>query len=219
MNLLDKKLEILFKERTGYDHPFEIQEIKEKAMEKREISNEEKYGYKHVFQVEEVKQKCKERIKEQFGVEYICQSPIIQEKIRQSNQKNYGYDYVFQIPEIKEKIEEKCILKYGTKYPMQNAEIAAKQLYSCFGKRKEYIFPSGRKENVQGYEPLALNILLKRDNFDESDIFVDRTEVPEVWYDLNDQRKRYYTDIYIKSQNRCIEVKSDYTFEKEKELS
>jgi len=39
--------------------------------------------------------------------------------------------------------------------------------------------------------------------------------MPEIWYEFEDKRRRYYPDIYIKSQNKIIEVKSDYTFYKE----
>jgi len=34
---------------------------------------------------------------------------------------------------------------------------------------------------------------------------------------IEDKRRRYYPDIYIKSQNKIIEVKSDYTFHKDYE--
>ena len=34
-----------------------------------------------------------------------------------------------------------------------------------------------------------------------------------VWYnDVNGKKHRYYVDIFIPSQNRCIEVKSDWTY-------
>lgn len=39
-----------------------------------------------------------------------------------------------------------------------------------------------------------------------------RTDVPEIWYtDKTNKLRRHYVDIYIKSQNRCIEVKSTWT--------
>lgn len=28
---------------------------------------------------------------------------------------------------------------------------------------------------------------------------------------MNDTQHRYYTDLYVRSSNKCIEVKSDYT--------
>lgn len=40
--------------------------------------------------------------------------------------------------------------------------------------------------------------------------------MPECWYfDENKEKlRRYYVDIYIPSQNRCIEIKSTWTYEK-----
>ena len=77
--------------------------------------------------------------------------------------------------------------------------------------------PSGKIIQIQGYEHYALNELLFEEDIHEDDIITSRAEVPEVWYYNNGANHKYYTDIYIKSQNKCIEVKSDYTFEKEKE--
>jgi len=47
----------------------------------------------------------------------------------------------------------------------------------------------------------------------ESDIIIGVKNVPEIWYiDENNIKHRYYADIYIPSQNKCIEVKSTYTY-------
>jgi hypothetical protein len=79
--------------------------------------------------------------------------------------------------------------------------------------KKEYKFPSGRIELVQGYEPFALNDLIINDKIDESDIIIGVLNVPEIWFtDENNEQHRYYVDIYIPSQNKCIEVKSLYTY-------
>jgi hypothetical protein len=52
----------------------------------------------------------------------------------------------------------------------------------------------------------------------ENDIVVSRSEVPAVWYDdINGKRRRYFVDCFIKSQNRCIEVKSTWTAAKKKD--
>jgi hypothetical protein len=42
--------------------------------------------------------------------------------------------------------------------------------------------------------------------------------VPQIWYDDEQCKKhRHYVDIFIPSQNRCIEVKSTWTAEKKKD--
>jgi hypothetical protein len=93
---------------------------------------------------------------------------------------------------------------------MQHPEICEKSHKNSF-KLKEYIFPSGKKCNIQGYENFALDELLYIENIDENDIFTSKMEVPEIWYYDGDKNHRYFTDIYIKSQNKCIEVKSEWT--------
>jgi len=45
------------------------------------------------------------------------------------------------------------------------------QIKSSYSK-KEYIFPSGKKENIQGYEHFALDELIINEKIDESDIII-----------------------------------------------
>jgi hypothetical protein len=79
--------------------------------------------------------------------------------------------------------------------------------------KKEYIFPSGKVEKIQGFENFALDELIINEKINESYIIIGCKNVPEIWYwDDNNKKRRYYVDIYIPSQNRCIEVKSSYTY-------
>ena len=90
--------------------------------------------------------------------------------------------------------------------------------------KKQYILPSGKIIDYQGYENFALIELLFIEKICEDEIITSRKLVPEIWYnDKNGKRRRHYVDFYIKSQNRCIEVKSTWTnqdknsvFEKQK---
>ena len=51
-----------------------------------------------------------------------------------------------------------------------------------------------------------------KEKINENEIIVNRKEVPVIWYhDKNNKKRRHYVDFYIKSQNRCIEVKSTWT--------
>ena len=95
---------------------------------------------------------------------------------------------------------------------MQNSEISSKSSSNAY-KTKNYILPSGNIIRIQGYEHFALDELIYKENVKEEDILVSRIDVPEIWY-LNpkdNKKHRYFTDIYIKSQNKCIEVKSSWT--------
>jgi hypothetical protein len=79
-------------------------------------------------------------------------------------------------------------------------------------KLKDFVFPSGKVEQVQGAEPYALKYLLEDEQISETDIITGCKNVPTIWYnDKNAKNRRHYVDIFIPSQNRCIEVKSVWT--------
>jgi hypothetical protein len=125
--------------------------------------------------------------------------------------EKYGVKCYFQTEEFKDKNIETNIEKYGVVHHSQNANIADKMLKGSYNK-KQYTFPSGNVINYQGYENFAFDELLNIEKINETDIIVNRKEVPEIWYnDKNGKKHRHYVDFYIKSQNRCIEVKSAWT--------
>ena len=80
-------------------------------------------------------------------------------------------------------------------------------------KYKKYIFPSGKSVNYQGYENVALDELINM--YNEDDIENNRQNIPKIQYILNNKVHYYYPDIYIKSQNLIIEVKSIFTYKKQ----
>jgi hypothetical protein len=97
---------------------------------------------------------------------------------------------------------------------MQNANISEKSLNNSL-KLRNFIFPDNLIIKVQGYEPNALQILVDHGYISE-DIITSRLYVPEIWYkDLENIKHRYYCDIYIPFENRIIEVKSTWTYEKD----
>jgi hypothetical protein len=60
-----------------------------------------------------------------------------------------------------------------------------------------------------------LDKLIKNENIEENDIVTGCKNVPTIWYkDHCNKNYRHYVDIFIKSQNRCIEVKSTWTAKK-----
>jgi DNA repair protein RadC len=72
--------------------------------------------------------------------------------------------------------------------------------------------PSGNIINIQGYEYIALDELLEVEQICENDIITGCKNVPIIWYiDYNEKKRRHFVDIFIPSQNRCIEVKSTWT--------
>jgi len=67
---------------------------------------------------------------------------------------------------------------------------------------------------IQGFEGNAIDILLN--TYKEDDIETSRKEITKLvgsfMYNLEGIDRRYFPDIYIKSINTIIEVKSEYTF-------
>ena len=77
--------------------------------------------------------------------------------------------------------------------------------------------PSGNIIPYQGYEHFAFDYLLNVMKIEESDIVVKRTLVPSLCYnDENGKNRTHFVDIFIPSQNKCIEVKSTWTFSQPK---
>ena len=201
----------------------------------------EKYGVKNTFQNNNVKNKIKETMIKRYGVENPNQSESIKNKSKSTNLEKYGFEYSSQNKENREKYKKTCFEKYGfenpsqnneiknkkivtalknwgVKYPIQNSEIFEKALDNSH-KFKKYVLPSGKILKCQGYEPFAFRDLLKTD-IDEANIINERKKLPEIWFfDKNNKEHRYYVDIYIPSQNKCIEVKSIYTYNKDKQIN
>jgi hypothetical protein len=132
--------------------------------------------------------------------------------MKQTNFKKLGVQYPIQSEMVKEKIKQTCLKKYGTENPMQNAIVFEKNSKSLY-RTKTFIFPSGNTIKCQGYEPFGLKYLIEIEKINENDIMTGSKNVPTIWYFNNENKKhRHYVDIFIPSQNRCIEIKSIWTF-------
>jgi hypothetical protein len=138
--------------------------------------------------------------------------------------EKYTYEYVKNYF-----IEQKCKL-LSTIYIGANDElryicVCKKESIISFSKfingvrcclMKDYIMPSNTIRRIQGYEHLALDELI-RNNIEEDDIVTNRKEMPIInyYYILDKKNHRYFPDIWIKSENKIIEVKSDWIYKKD----
>lgn len=90
----------------------------------------------------------------------------------------------------------------------------AKLIINTRYKYKEYVLPSGKTVKLQGYEPIVLDNLLKV--YDEQDIIIGvlniHSHIGRIYYNFGGIERTYYPDFYIKSINKIMEVKSEYTF-------
>jgi hypothetical protein len=227
-----KKIEETNLKKYGKKHTLQVKEIRDKGIEtnlkkygkpcnlqvdevKERIkqTNMIKYGVQHILQSEEFREKIKQTNIIKYGVSNPFQSEEVKEKIKQTNLLKYGVKHILQSDEFKEKIKETNMIKYGVKHPMQNLEIAEKHSKTAY-KLKSYILPSGKEIKVQGYENIALDVLVQK--YKEEDIIYSRSEVPEIWWiDKLEKSHRYYVDFFIKSENKCIEIKSTWTYKQD----
>lgn len=170
-----------------------------------------KYGVDNPFKIEEVRQKGKQTCLEKYGVEHYGQSQQMRVQAKETSLEKYGVDHYTKTQEFKDRYKETCLEKYGVENSSQNKEIMDKIIKNAY-RLKDFVFPSGKIEKVQGAEPYALKYLLENENISENDIITGCKNVPTIWYnDKNNKRRRHYVDIFIPSQNRCIEVKSTWT--------
>jgi hypothetical protein len=221
-----------------YGHEYALQS--DKLKEKYKKTCVEKFGVENPTLNQEIKNKVKKTCVEKFGVENPFQSQEIKDKIKTFNFNKYGYECNSKSQELKNKYKQTCLEKYGTdshtknetikqkikqsnkiKYGfenvMHNIEIMEKSSKNAY-KLKDYILPSGKIIKTQGYEGFAIDYLIKNENILENDIITGPKNVPTIWYnDENEHKHRHFVDIFIPSQNKCIEVKSTWTAEKKKD--
>lgn len=215
----------------GVDNVSKIPEVREKLRiaywdtfddrrEKTIETNQRNYGVDSYMETSEFREKTKLRCIADHGAEHYMKVPEIAAKVALKNTENaeermtmtantklkkYG-DRTFN---NREKLIETCMEKYNVSNPQQVPEFFERQMVAAF-KYKEYIFPSGKIANIQGYENYALDELLK--SYNEEDIITGRTEIPTISYiDKQGVNHVYFPDIYIPKENLIIEVKSQYT--------
>lgn len=158
-----------------------------------------------------LKRKEAKRVKtsiREYGVINTAQLPSIITKIKNTNIQKYKC-HPKNTVEVQQKWAATCLERYGG-HPNQNAEVQAKSEKTSFA-YKDYMMPNGTIVKYQGYENLALDELVKI--YEEEDISIGRSNVPIIIYYIDDNKHVYFPDFYIKSENKIIEVKSEWTLQ------
>lgn len=189
-----------------------------------------KYGCENPAQNDQIKKKIKASYVKNFGVDHPMKLEEFIEKVKWTSIENNGIPYVFATEANREKarkafnkkhggiaemMKKKAQEEKGVDHYMQDPEVFERCMKSM-KRKKPYTFPSGRVETVMGYEHFCIDYLLEN-GFEENDIEI--KNVPKVWYYLEDKKRCYHPDIYIKSLNLIIEVKGDYTYICNKEVN
>jgi len=165
------------------------------------------WGENRPTQNRELLHRIKKDYEEKTGYLHPFLNPDVQAKIKETNILNLGCVNPFSNEIVQNKIRETNIAKYGFPNPMQNPVIL-KKAFKTGCKLKPYTLPSGKVIEYMGYENFALDDLLKM--HEENDI--ENEMLPIFHYKKQDGTVHtYLPDIFIKSHNKFIEVKSTYT--------
>ena len=186
------------------------------VIEKNKQSHIKNWG-DYAMRTNEVLMKRNDTCIERYGGVGMASEELFS-KMKKTNVEKYGVEYYSSTNDWYDRCVKTASEKYGKEWVSKVDSINAKQQsggYSYY----DFEFPSGKVVRVQGYEPKVLTKLVV--DYDEDDIVVGVQNIIDCigffHYVYENKTHRYYPDIYIKSENRVIEVKSDYTFNKEKE--
>ena len=178
----------------------------ERSNKKRKATNLVKYGVEYTSQADCMKNASKRTKLARYGDENYNNSAV-------SAKKNRAKTSVEQ-DVINDKRRKTNVERFG----IENVLLLERSMHNSRKSNatgKDYYFPSGRVVGIRGYEHIALNELIQ--NYNESDIYVDNIKSSSdkmifEYTNVNQHKAKYYPDIFIKSTNTIIEVKSWWWF-------
>jgi hypothetical protein len=212
------KFEKTFRDMVEKTGPYCTICTKKNGNEKRKETCLEDYCVENVANSKEIKEKKEKTCLEKYRNKHAIASTDVRSKIEESFLR-YGPNVTnpSQIPGIQSIKQDNSYKKHGVRHPMLVPQISEKTQKSAYT-RKEFTMPDGEIRIVQGYEPYALEDLLN-EKFQPEDIVTGGSNVPPVPYVDSEGKTRMHTpDIFIKSLNKLIDVKSKHTLEKKKDF-
>jgi hypothetical protein len=196
-------------DKWGVDNYSKTKEFRDRMIKINNI----KWGVDWYQQSEEFKIKSIKTCLEKYGFTSYTKTEEFKNRLRETFLKNWGVDWYTKSNDFLNKFRNTCLEKYGTEHYMLNDDFSL----SVKKQFKDYKLPSNSIVRIQGYEKFALDILVK--NHNEEDIIISNKEIREeigiLNYIMDNKHKTYIPDIYIKSENKIIEVKSKWTYELE----
>ncbi|AHC54981.1 zinc-ribbon-containing protein [Tunisvirus fontaine2] len=165
----------------------------------------EKFGQEYYAQSADWKNK----VLENFGSEQVFGT----EKFKAIMMERYGVESALRSPLIMARWKESVMEHFGVEHPMQHPDVFEKWVASSY-KTKTFVSQSGKEFLCQGFEPFCLHDLLEKEGYSEDDIAT-RGILPVPYF--FEKSHVYFPDIYIEKENRLIEVKSEWTLEKDLE--
>lgn len=195
----------------GVDNYSKTRDFKDRMIKLNNMN----WGVDWYQQSEDFKSKSIKTCLEKYGFTSYTKTEEFKNRLRNTFIKNWGVDWYTKSNDFRNKFRNTCLEKYGYEHYMLSDSFSL----SCKRQFKDYILPSNRVVRIQGYENLALDILISK--YKEDDIIVTNKEIREeigiLNYIMDKREHTYVPDIYIKLENKIIEVKSNWTYELELE--
>lgn len=176
------------------------------AVKKFEMLNVYRLAYCEACSLKKATERSKATLMKNYGVDNAGKSEGIIKKIHDTFQTKYGM-HPKKTKDVQDKWKATCLEKYGG-HPNQNIDVQIKSEATSYH-YKDYMLPSGNLVKYQGYENTALDELVQE--YEEDDLGIGRSNVPMIKYMLGDVKHIYFPDFFIKSENKIIEVKSEWT--------
>lgn len=145
-----KKAKETYKNKTGFEHPMENPEIKNKL----KTTMQEKYGVEHALQYKEFLDKQKNTCLQKYGNTSYIKIDAAKEKIKNNNIKKYGVESPNSLDIVKEKKRQTYLDKYGTDSYTQTIEYIEK-VKDTNNKKYGYDYHMQRPEYQEYYEQLC----------------------------------------------------------------
>jgi hypothetical protein len=200
-------------ETHGVENNSQREEVKLKKIE----TSLEHYGVSNPSKVRNIRKKAENTMMEKYGYSNPSHSAEILKKKEKIYLERYGVTNPNKCSKIKEKTVNTKLEKYGVRHHFHNSTIFKKLMDSMY-QQKEYKWETGEISILQGHEPIVLSEL-EENGYTFDIVKTDPKDMPEIFYEFEGKKKRYYPDFYIPSENLIIEVKSEYTLNKDFEMN
>lgn len=128
-------------------------------------------------------------------------------RTRATSLKRYGVEHYTQADSVLAKKEKTNLKRYGHKSAMQNPEVSQRSFMNCFVPKTTVV--NGREFSYLGYENWGLQILA--DEFGVANIESRKKKIPVIRYARKGVERNYFPDVFVKSANLIVEVKSLWT--------
>lgn len=188
-------------ERYGTTSPSKSEKIKAKTRQ----TNLDKYGVEGTSQDPTIRELQLETLISRYGVDNPFKNPDVIAKCIATSKRNHDGMHHTQHPDVLAKIRKTHLAKYGVTHPMKNIDYFLKVQLNSFNKVKSGNI-GRRKFLYQGYEDVVFKALVSV--YGSKDIF---TQFDKKFDHTANQLTGTTPDLFIKSINTYVEVKSTWT--------